>query len=344
MTKSASGLKTLEKEEVSQRLVEQPVISQKIESWFVKERDKIGRLVYEQINQFVQNSIIAGLKLSEKRLLSKNTDGIVRVFRRLERLIAQNVKKIRKHISELEQANETDDKLFILKSSSQEIKIVIKEAKLREKIKGLLIEERNRVAHHLHDEVLQNLATISVGLQLCEKLLNKDGARVLRQIGDLKRLAYQTTYEISEFRSKPTFQNIDEKKLVLMLKEYIKTFKNISDTQVNLKVFGITGAFSPLIAENLFQIIKEALVNAVKHAEASEINLELNFQRHQVFATMFDNGKGFNLETKMARANCGHLGLTGMKKRVESLRGTLGIKTMPGWGTKISVSVPTGFL
>lgn len=331
----------LREKEISKIPAEHPALSPETKNLFAKERAKIAWPVYNEINQFVQNSILPGLALSKKRLLTKDTEGVARIFEGLERSISQNVKQIRKHISKLKCADRTPS--MLLKLPSKQIKMVIKKHRLKEKIKKLLIEERDRVAQHLHDEVLQNLATIAVGIQLCEKLLNSDQSRVLKEIGELETLTCQIVCGLDKFPSKPSAKDAGGKKLIPFLEGYLSTFQGISDGKVSLTVFGRETMLSPETAENLFLIIKEALVNAIKHAEASKIDVHLNFKSQRVFVAVADDGKGFSLQAEKARTTQEHLGLREMRRRAESLRGILAIKTMLGCGTEISVSVPTRF-
>jgi two-component system sensor histidine kinase DegS len=91
----------------------------------------------------------------------------------------------------------------------------------------------------------------------------------------------------------------------------------------------------------VYRIVQEALNNIRKHANASKINLQLQFQEDKLLVKIGDNGKGFDLSQTLDSAiSVGHVGLLGMKQRAEMLGGDLRIKTGEGTGTTIILSLP----
>jgi signal transduction histidine kinase len=92
----------------------------------------------------------------------------------------------------------------------------------------------------------------------------------------------------------------------------------------------------PRVEEALYQIVQEALNNALKHAAATEIRLLLCQQEDSVSLTVSDNGKGFKL---IELNEGGGLGLTSMRERVDSLGGNLNIDTKIGGGSRIQVKL-----
>jgi len=90
------------------------------------------------------------------------------------------------------------------------------------------------------------------------------------------------------------------------------------------------------VEENLFQIGKEALSNALKHACATEFHARLSFDSEAVRLELRDNGKGFLADS----ANRGGIGLIGMKERAEQIGATLAVTTEPHAGTTITAVSP----
>jgi signal transduction histidine kinase len=93
---------------------------------------------------------------------------------------------------------------------------------------------------------------------------------------------------------------------------------------------------APGVEENLLQIGREALTNALKHAHATEFKTRLSFEPTGVRLELRDNGGGF-------AANCpnrGGFGLIGMRERAEQIGGTLTITSEPGAGTGIVAVAP----
>ena len=90
-----------------------------------------------------------------------------------------------------------------------------------------------------------------------------------------------------------------------------------------------------------YRIVQEALTNIRRHANATKVNLRLQFQEDKLLVEVGDNGKGFDLSETLGRAiSVGHMGLLGMKQRVETLGGDIKIKTSEGTGTTIILSLP----
>jgi signal transduction histidine kinase len=83
--------------------------------------------------------------------------------------------------------------------------------------------------------------------------------------------------------------------------------------------------------------LREGVLNAVRHARASEIHLSLARSQSAYRATLSDNGVGF---TAAANEGSNHYGLKGMKERIEKLGGTLDLQTAPGKGTRIDIEIP----
>ncbi len=91
----------------------------------------------------------------------------------------------------------------------------------------------------------------------------------------------------------------------------------------------------------LFRICQEALTNAAKHAQASEVRIRLAVTRSQVSLEIRDNGGGFVVPADWVElARQGHLGLVGMRERAEAVGGSMEISSQPGQGTRIQVVVP----
>jgi signal transduction histidine kinase len=97
---------------------------------------------------------------------------------------------------------------------------------------------------------------------------------------------------------------------------------------------------SPEQRRNVYLIFKEAVNNAAKYAEATQVSMNLTIRRGILFLDIEDNGKGFLLsESGAASASGGGNGLNNMRQRATDIKGKLQIHTEPGKGTKVSLSV-----
>lgn len=92
-----------------------------------------------------------------------------------------------------------------------------------------------------------------------------------------------------------------------------------------------------VIEEELYRIAQEGLNNVVKHAEATQVQIQLKYDENAVLLKMIDDGKGFEPETV---SQSGGFGLQGIQERVQQLGGTLKIESVPFSGTRLSVRIP----
>ena len=91
----------------------------------------------------------------------------------------------------------------------------------------------------------------------------------------------------------------------------------------------------------IYRVVQETLTNVRRHADATKVNLRLQFQADELLVEIRDNGRGFNLSQTLDSAiSVGHMGLLGMRQRAEALGGDITIKTGEGTGTTIILSLP----
>jgi signal transduction histidine kinase len=138
---------------------------------------------------------------------------------------------------------------------------------------------------------------------------------------------------ISDLRS----DNLDGPELAAALPEIAGRVAAAVETRI--AVTGSPRKLNPVTERNLLRIFQEALTNAVKHAHATMVNVELRFEPHNVALRVRDNGRGFDPQN-LSPAGSGHYGLIGMRERAERIGGRLTLNTGPGKGTELLVDVP----
>lgn len=93
-----------------------------------------------------------------------------------------------------------------------------------------------------------------------------------------------------------------------------------------------------VVEHELLRIAQESTTNAVKHGQASRIDITLAFTPDEVILRIVDNGRGFDPERETAKP--GHFGLIGIRERVQKLRGRVAIRSQPGAGATLEATVP----
>jgi ligand-binding sensor domain-containing protein len=205
---------------------------------------------------------------------------------------------------------------------------------------ALALAERARLSREIHDTLLQSL--VGVALQFDAIAENLDSAsasakeqllRVRRQVEAYVRDARQS---IADLRS-PLLEAAD---LVTVLREFGK--RAVADTRTRFvsSVIGAPRETSPRIDNDLLRIGQEAITNAVRHAKASLISLELRFEDATVTLRVSDDGRGFDVSDPEAEPNQ-HYGLTTMRERAEEIGGHLTVVSTRDRGTVVQAIVPT---
>jgi two-component system NarL family sensor kinase len=108
-----------------------------------------------------------------------------------------------------------------------------------------------------------------------------------------------------------------------------------TSAQIGVQVSGVPRRLSADIESNLLRIAQEAMTNAIKHANARVIGIQLRFEARRVVLRVRDDGRGFHLQ----QMGTSHFGLAGMQERAAQIGGSLAVRTIQGVGTEIEVAI-----
>jgi signal transduction histidine kinase len=134
---------------------------------------------------------------------------------------------------------------------------------------------------------------------------------------------------------------LDDFGLAPALQLLSEQFSNRTNVKVQFHTHGITERLDSNLEIALYRIVQESLNNVSKHAEATEVDLQIIRHGDRVRLVIEDNGKGITTEPGLLRATGkGGMGLPGMRERATSLGGELIIDSTPDNGTLITVEVP----
>lgn len=199
-------------------------------------------------------------------------------------------------------------------------------------------EERERLAHEIHDSLAQSFAGIGFQLQAIRNSMPRDAEVLERQV-ELAMSMARTSHEEAR-RSIATLrpESLSQVGLVAAFREYAQ--RMVKNGNVVVETFGEdAGRVVPSrMKDTLFRIGQEAIANSIRHASPSTIRIRLQQQRAYLRLSVEDDGAGF-----IADSDHAGFGLLGMRKRAESISATLNIKSAPGSGTKIEVRAFVGF-
>lgn len=236
--------------------------------------------------------------------------------------------------------------LEYLSGDLTQITRILESAKNRQLI-GLKIilaqeEERKRIAREIHDGPAQSLANLVIRTEIAERMLHKQELRLVKdELSDLKDQVRTGLEEIRKiiFNLRP--MALDDLGLVPTLRKYVQDFEEKTKIRTNFELVGREIRLPSAMEAGIYRLVQEAYTNALKHANASTVTLEMTYQTQMVKIVVQDNGVGFHvrqMETKSAENSS--FGLIGMRERVDLLEGRLDIESAIQEGTRITIHIP----
>jgi PAS domain S-box-containing protein len=201
-------------------------------------------------------------------------------------------------------------------------------------------EERRRIAREIHDGLGQMLTAIKFNLEIFEDTITA-GKEERKRIDDMKGLLDSVMKEARELSYNLMPSVLDDFGLVPALQLLSEQFANRTNVKVVFHAHGLTERLDPQMEIGLYRIAQESLNNVAKHAEATEINLQVIRHSKGVRLVIEDNGKGMLRHEDIDHATTkGGMGLVSMRERAASFGGEISIDSSPGRGTIIAVDVP----
>jgi signal transduction histidine kinase len=201
-----------------------------------------------------------------------------------------------------------------------------------------VLTERTRVARELHDTVEQGLAGITLQLEAVAGSLQTapDAARRLLEVARqmLRYSLEETRRSVMDLRS----QALESRGLEGALTNLARQMTLGTRAEAEVRVTGVSQRLDAAQEHHLLRIGLEALTNALKHGDATRIDIELRFGPDTTNLIVSDNGRGLGNGERAAPG--AHFGLQGVRERVDKLGGLLEIESAPGAGTRLAVMVP----
>ncbi len=202
---------------------------------------------------------------------------------------------------------------------------------------GAVLAERNRIAREIHDNLAQEMLGVSVQLELVTRLMAVSTEKATTHLDRARILVRNSIAEARRYVWDLRSQALERNDLPTALNETARRVTAESSVEAQVQVSGTFRPLEPSIEENLLRIGQEAINNAVKHAQADHILINLSFDVKNVQLSIRDDGQGFDTQTQNFD---GRFGLVGMRERAEQIGGKLSIRSENGSGTEVIVDVP----
>jgi len=214
-------------------------------------------------------------------------------------------------------------------------------ADLLRRLVGIQEEERRRISRELHDQCGQELTALNLGLKsLYDGLQRQDDAQ--SRIRNLQGLVNSIAQEIHHLALELRPAALDELGLCSAVSNYAALWARRTGIAVDFEHQGFDDLRLPNRFETaIYRTLQEALNNAAKHTSSRRVSIILSRRESEVLAICEDQGPGFDVKGRAESAGfTQHLGLLGMRERIESVGGQLEIESSPDAGTTIYVRVP----
>ncbi|WP_375512239.1 AAA family ATPase [uncultured Nostoc sp.] len=215
---------------------------------------------------------------------------------------------------------------------SEQRNAALLERKLAEE--ASILEERNRMAREIHDTLAQAFTSIIVHLDAASQRITLDPDAAQSHLKTGRTLARSGLADARRSVEALRPQILEEGDLHSALNRLAAQMFSHTSVQVGCEAIGEPYTLPKEVEMNLLRIGQEALTNAFKYANASEIRLELRYEPSQFILQIKDNGQGFESSSLPVGRGFGLLGIT---ERAERIRAELTIYSQLGQGTEIVV-------
>lgn len=193
-------------------------------------------------------------------------------------------------------------------------------------------EERERLAQDIHDTLAQSFAGIGFQLQAIRSGMPADAGGIKKQV-DLAIAMTRTSHEEAR-RSIASLRphSLGSVGLATALRDFARSMLRQGDVQIEAFEHGKASTMPQRIKDTLYEIGKEAIANAIRHAAPARIRIEVQREGWVSSLLIEDNGRGFDA----SRIEPG-FGLQGIRKKAEMIAATVAITSEPGRGTRVQV-------
>lgn len=247
---------------------------------------------------------------------------------------------------EISRRHQVEDSLRVSELTSSKLleKSLQMQEELRQLSRRLLSaqeEERLRISRDLHDVIAQTLTGINLRLAALKSQAKASTRDLHQKIGATQRMVEKSVTIVHRFARDLRPAMLDHLGLIPALKNYIKDFMANSSTRVSLVIQSELEKLPCAILTVLYRVVQEALTNVDRHAQASRVTLRFHEETGESCLQIRDNGKGFKIADANLDRSGIHLGLLGIRERVEMVGGRFTVQSTPGRGTTLQIRIPT---
>ncbi len=215
----------------------------------------------------------------------------------------------------------------------------LRQAVLPEQVEEAITQERRRIAREIHDGVAQSLAYLNLKTELLDRLVTRDPDAAREQATMIRQMLQSAMAElrrcIGDLRRPASGQGAA---ITAQLRTLASSLSEMPNLQLALQE--VSGArLAPDVERTVLGIVREALQNIRKHADATTVQVEVTREGEALRVLVVDDGQGFQQAEQQADPGQ-HFGLLQMRELAQELGGELAIASQPGVGTRVEALIP----
>jgi len=260
---------------------------------------------------------------------------------RLAVLAASN-RKLEREITRRKKVEQT-----LLKSEQHQKGLLEQSCLLQEQLSDLSRQvlrvqedERKRISRELHDVIAQTLTGINIRLTVLKNEAGSSTKTLDRNIAATQRLVEKSVEIVHRFASELRPAVLDDLGLIPALHSHLKTFTARTGIRTRLVAFAEVDQLDAAKRTTLYRVAQEALTNVAKHAQATQVEVNISQKPDGILMEIIDDGRSFPALRLMQTRGRKGLGLLGMRERLEMIGGRFAVNSSPGQGTTIIAQIP----
>jgi signal transduction histidine kinase len=236
----------------------------------------------------------------------------------------------------------------LIKQLGYHVFVSIENARLHQQLRyGATLEEQNRLARELHDNLAQAMGFIKIKAIMSNDMLQKqDYEKVQLHLNELIATTSVLYTDIREAIFNLRNTDAHEGDFFIAFQEYLTEYQQYYGLEVRLKVDDTSSIeFPPEVGNQLIRVIQEALSNVRRHACAHRVWIQFWQEQGEINMSIEDDGSGFDVNEIATRNHSKQsFGLQIMQERIQQINGKLKIESEPGKGTKVLLQIPSVYI
>jgi signal transduction histidine kinase len=231
--------------------------------------------------------------------------------------------------------------IFTAQTLADQLAVAIENARLYQETRQMAVtEERNRMAREIHDTLAQGFTGIILQLEATEQALGDTSEDVQKHLNQARSLARKSLQEARRSVWNLSPQALEQLRIDEAIKHEVDRFSKDHGIEATFTLYGEKRDIPPETGTALFRICQESLANIAKHAQATEVEVSLSYDKSNVEIVVKDNGTGFEMDPDGKVGKAGGFGLISMRERALGQGGKFEVQSEKGEGTMIRVSIP----